>query len=94
MLPRARIAALDEPWRWSLHMANGLGAFETLLLGLQVLGGLALLVGVRTRIATLFCWVLVALGFKLGKQDINRIRLRLDPKDVAMFDQGILRGIR
>ena len=43
---------------------------------------------------TAFCWVLVALGFKLGKQDINRIRLRLDPKDVPMFDQGVLRGVR
>lgn len=42
---------------------------------------------------TAFCWVLVALGFKLGRQDVDRVRLRLE-KDVDKFDAGVLLGQR
>ena len=42
---------------------------------------------------TAFAWVLVALGFRLGRQDIERIKLRLE-RDVDQFEAGVIRGSR
>lgn len=60
-----RAMALDDqaPWRWSLLFAGGTPAFLHAALLLNGLAGLALLLGWRTRLATVVCW-LFALSFK------------------------------
>ena len=59
VLPRA--ALIDQfsgDWAISLHLANGTTGFQAFLFALHALCALCLLVGLRTRLATLACWVL------------------------------------
>jgi hypothetical protein len=51
----------DHPlWHWSLHYLDGSPAFQAALFGLTFVFALALLVGYRTRLATICAWVLMA----------------------------------
>src|SRR5262249_33840418 len=59
VLPRA--ALIDQfsgDWAISLHLANGTTGFQAFLFTLHALCALCLLVGLRTRLATLACWIL------------------------------------
>lgn len=49
----------EEPWRISLHMAGGSAAFEVLLFCLAAAFAFALLVGYRTRLATVASWLML-----------------------------------
>ncbi len=60
VLPRGALAGLADPWRVSLYLANGQGWFALALLGLEGLAALALILGWRTRLAALSCFVLQA----------------------------------
>lgn len=61
LLPRAVL--FDQLWpgsmAWSLHAWSGSWAWQAALLGLEGLAALCLLVGWRTRLSTVMCWVLV-----------------------------------
>lgn len=58
LLPRAAAAALIEPARISLHLANGSALFALALTLVQALAASALIFGWRTRVAALLCWLL------------------------------------
>lgn len=59
LLPRSlATTGVLESARVSLHLANGSALFALGLTLLQAIAALALLLGWRTRIATLLCWVL------------------------------------
>ena len=74
VLPRSWLAAHGAPWRASLYLANGQTWFALALLALEALAALALLLGWRTRLATILCFVLqVSL--------LNRNELVLLPAD-------------
>lgn len=60
VVPRAYAATLNSAWRWSLYDANGQAAFAGLLTVITGIAALALLLGYRTRIATVLCFVLQA----------------------------------
>ena len=60
VLPRSWLAAYGESWRASLYLANGQAWFAIALLALQAVAALALLLGWRTRLAALLCFVLEA----------------------------------
>jgi hypothetical protein len=49
----------SEPWRWSLHYLSGSPLYNGALMGLALLSAVALLVGARTRIATVVSWLLL-----------------------------------
>lgn len=60
VLPRdAYIHFFQDPWSISLHMINGLWQFQLVLFLLQIVFGIALLVGYRTRLATVVSWFLL-----------------------------------
>ena len=60
ILPRAAlIEKFLSPWDVSVHLANGTAAFQAGLLLLAGLFALALLVGYRTRLATIMSWALL-----------------------------------
>jgi predicted DCC family thiol-disulfide oxidoreductase YuxK len=59
LMPRDWLLASENPWRLSLHFANGTALFQGLLLGCSVLAALAFIVGYRTRLATLLSWLLL-----------------------------------
>lgn len=48
----------ESPAQWSLHALSGGVAYEKLLLTVQLLAGVGLVVGWRTRWMNLLCWVL------------------------------------
>lgn len=58
VMPRAWAALDVAPWRWSLHMANGESWFQVILILALAAAAFALMLGWRTRLATIVCWVL------------------------------------
>ena len=58
VLPRSWLVQIDVPWHWSLYLANGTPLITGLLLAVQVLAALALLLGWRTRLATVLSWLM------------------------------------
>jgi hypothetical protein len=60
VMPRTWLALFNDPWRLSLHTANGHTWFAAALLLLEALAALALALGWRTRLAALACFVLEA----------------------------------
>ena len=77
VLPRSWLAAYGESWRASLYLANGQTWFALALLSLEALAALALLLGWRTRLAVLLCFVLEA-------SLLNRNELVLTSGDVLL----------
>lgn len=60
LAPRADVIQLvDSASQWSLHFLNGSTLFQTTMFVLAGVAALALLVGYRTRIATIVTWVLL-----------------------------------
>ncbi|MEM7568824.1 MAG: HTTM domain-containing protein [Pseudomonadota bacterium] len=58
LLSRAEAIVHNHPGRWSFLLANGDPWFAHLVFGLLTLSAFALLLGYRTRLATVLCWVL------------------------------------
>jgi hypothetical protein len=46
-------------WRWSLFLVNGTELFQAAVFGIGVLAAMAMLVGFRTRLATIVLWSVV-----------------------------------
>jgi hypothetical protein len=59
VLPRPALAALTSPWRPSLHALSGDLWFQALLFAVAGLAALALVLGWRTRTATVVSWLLL-----------------------------------
>ena len=57
ILPAASVAMSD--WAWSLHMLSGAAAWQAALFCFAAVSALALLLGYRTRLATVLCWILL-----------------------------------
>ena len=51
---------LQGGWRWSLHWLDGSLEFQTTLFVISGLLALTLLLGYRTRLATIGCWIMLA----------------------------------
>ena len=60
VLPRAALLELRETFRFSLHMMSGEAWFQAMLFGVAAVCAVALLLGVRTRAATIASWLLLA----------------------------------
>lgn len=58
VMPRSWLSVFNDPWRVSLYMANGQTWFALALLGLEALAALALILGWRSRLAAVVCFVL------------------------------------
>lgn len=59
VMPRTLLQDISKPWHWSLHALSGEPNFQVLLFGLAAVMALLMLVGYRTRIATIASWVLL-----------------------------------
>jgi len=61
VLPRAALieSGLNNVNQWSLLLANGQAWFVGLVFILTALSALAMMLGYRTRVATILCWVLL-----------------------------------
>ncbi|HEX7173711.1 MAG TPA: HTTM domain-containing protein [Pyrinomonadaceae bacterium] len=60
VLPRAPLVEqFQSEWSWSLHLLSGASAVQYVLFALAAVGALALIVGYRTRVATLVSLVLL-----------------------------------
>ncbi len=60
VLPRTSlIEKFLEPWYWSIHLLSGQPFVQGLLFLIAALLALAMLVGYRSRLATIACWVLL-----------------------------------
>jgi hypothetical protein len=60
VLPRSvAIEKLLGPWDWSLHLLGGSAFLELLLFLIAAIAALALLLGYRTRLATIVSWILL-----------------------------------
>ena len=59
VLPRAAALTHTGSWRFSLHLLNGHIEYQYLLFAFTGLCTLALLVGYKTRSATVLCWILM-----------------------------------
>jgi hypothetical protein len=60
ILPRwALVEQFLDPWQWSFHLASGRTLIQGGLFALAGVAALALLVGYRTRLATLVSWALL-----------------------------------
>ncbi|BAY69688.1 HTTM domain-containing protein [Anabaena sp. FACHB-709] len=59
VMPRALLADISKPWHWSLHAMSGEPIFQAVLFGIAAVMALLMLVGYRTRIATIASWVLL-----------------------------------
>ena len=59
VLPRNELIDWSSPWRFSLHLLNGTTFFQALMFAIAILFALALLVGYRTRLATIVSWILI-----------------------------------
>ena len=57
ILPVASVAT--NPWTWSLHLLSGSAVWQAVLFGAAGICGIALLLGYRTRLATVLCWILL-----------------------------------
>lgn len=58
LMPRSWLVQIDSPWHLSGYLINGSTWFAGLLLSVQALAALALLLGVRTRLATIISWLM------------------------------------
>ncbi len=59
VMPRAWLAQTGDSWRLSLHMANGETWFQAAVIAAQAMLALMVLVGHRTRVATVLTFVLL-----------------------------------
>lgn len=60
LLPRdVLIGSISDMWHVSVHLANGTPEFQSLLFFVAALCALALLVGYKTRLSTIFSWILL-----------------------------------
>jgi len=59
VMPRAWLAQTGDPWRLSLHLANGETWFQAAAIAAQAVLALMVLVGHRTRIAAVLTFVLL-----------------------------------
>jgi len=60
VLPRAALLTdVLDPWQFSLNLVSGETIFQALVFGVAALAALALLLGYRTRLATVLVWVMV-----------------------------------
>jgi len=59
VLPRRVLLAELRPWSISLHLMSGTFAVQALLFGAAFLAALAMLVGYRTRLASIVVWIMV-----------------------------------
>lgn len=60
MFPRAEIQQrYSSVWNWSLHFASGTRSLQLVLFGLEALMAMALLIGYKTRLATIGSWLLL-----------------------------------
>lgn len=58
VLPVDLLLKFDEkPWRWSFHFLNDTFTYEALLFFINALFALLLIVGWRTKIITIVCWI-------------------------------------
>ncbi len=55
---KALIEDILHPWYWSFHLINGSLLFQGLLFAIAILIALGMLVGYRTRLATIATWAL------------------------------------
>ena len=55
---RLLIEELNE-WRWSVNLANGTLAFQTLAFAVAAVAAVGMLLGYRTRLMTIIVWVMV-----------------------------------
>jgi hypothetical protein len=59
VFPRAMFFQYAVPWRLSLHVINGTAAVQAALLLLEAATAFALLIGFKTRLASIATWILV-----------------------------------
>jgi uncharacterized membrane protein YphA (DoxX/SURF4 family) len=59
VVPRALLADIAQPGHWSFHALNGSPLLQVVLFGIATLMAIALLVGYRTRFATIASWALL-----------------------------------
>ena len=59
VLPRTTLEQILQPWYWSINVISGQPWVQALLFGLAILVALALLVGYRTRLATIATWAMI-----------------------------------
>jgi hypothetical protein len=59
VLPRTLLAAIAKPEYWSLHTISGEPIVQALLFAIAAFFVLLMLVGYRTRVATIASWVLL-----------------------------------
>ncbi len=57
---RGTAIAYSNPARWSLHLLNGSAGFQLLLFAIAAVAATCLLVGYRTRLATVVSWIMLA----------------------------------
>ena len=60
VLPRSWLAEVTGPWRFSLHFASGDAWWQVLMLGMAAVAAAALMVGWRTRLASVVSIILLA----------------------------------
>jgi predicted DCC family thiol-disulfide oxidoreductase YuxK len=58
IIPRSFAIARNSQWFVSIHLVNGMAEIQAILFVLAGICALALLVGYKTRLATLFSWIL------------------------------------
>ncbi len=59
IMPRSLLADISRPWHWSIHAMSGEPIFQVLLFFIAGLMAIAMLVGYRTRLATIASWILL-----------------------------------
>lgn len=59
VLPRTALEQILQPWYWSVNVVSGQPFVQALLFGLAILVAAALLVGYRTRLATIATWAMI-----------------------------------
>lgn len=59
VMPRSDWAGMMSGWQWSLHMASGKPWFQAAMMVLAAVFGLMMLVGYRTRLATIASYLLL-----------------------------------
>ena len=60
VLPRGDLLGLLDAWQWSAHLISGSATIQAVLFICAGLVGLSLLVGYRTRLATVLSWLFLA----------------------------------
>lgn len=60
VMPRALlIGSFLNPWWWSIHLSSGLAVYQLLLFAIQAILALMLLVGWRTKLASIGSWLML-----------------------------------